>query len=192
MTEQKAPLRSDGRRNRERLIAAASILVARDGAEASLEEIARQAGVGSATLHRHFRSRFALLDAVFRDGVERLRIRARSLAESDPGNGLVIWLGELTEYAAGTRGLATSLRFLPESDGHRIDTCHGILQDAATILAANAIRAGTLRPEVSVDDLLALANGISIAAEGDLAGADRLLRLAVHGFQATGPDHTSN
>ena len=61
-------LRADGRRNRERIVAAAVKLVARDGAQASLEEIARRAGVGSATLHRHFPSRGALLEAVFRDG----------------------------------------------------------------------------------------------------------------------------
>src|SRR3954470_24825033 len=69
-------LRADGRRNRELLVAAATELIGRDGAQASLEEIARRAGVGSATLHRHFSSRHALLEAVFRDGVAQLCERA--------------------------------------------------------------------------------------------------------------------
>src|SRR5690606_14249556 len=91
-----APQRSDWQRNHERLLAAAAALVARDGAQVSLEEIARDAGVGSATLHRHFPSRQALLEEVFRDTVERLRRRARELAAGDPRTGLVTWLEELT------------------------------------------------------------------------------------------------
>ncbi|MDT5359088.1 MAG: hypothetical protein QOC69_850, partial [Mycobacterium sp.] len=63
------PMRADARRNYERLVAQASAVVREAGADASLEEIARRAGVGSATLHRHFPSRGALLEAVFRDRV---------------------------------------------------------------------------------------------------------------------------
>ena len=69
-------LRADGQRNRERIVAAASELVARHGASASLEEIAKLAEVGSATLHRHFASRRSLLEAVFREGVALLCERA--------------------------------------------------------------------------------------------------------------------
>jgi len=81
-------LRADGRRNRERIVAAAVELVGRDGAQASLEEIARRAGVGSATLHRHFPSRRALLEAVFSAGVEHLCARAAAQPGEDPGAAL--------------------------------------------------------------------------------------------------------
>lgn len=75
-------MRADARRNRDRILAAAGTAIAEHGAEASLEEIARHAGVGSATLHRHFPSRQALLEAVFRDRVEILCAKARDLAAS--------------------------------------------------------------------------------------------------------------
>ncbi|GAA2301466.1 MULTISPECIES: TetR/AcrR family transcriptional regulator [Streptomyces] len=176
MTSQQIPHRADRRRNRERLLAAAAEIVARDGASASLEEIARRAGLGSATLHRHFSSREALLAEVFHEGVERLAVRGRELNETVGGDGLAVWLEELTRYTATTRGLAVSLR-PTEADS----SCHGVLADVAADLAATAVGAGRLRPEVTVDDLLALANGIAIRAEGDPELATRLLRMAING-----------
>ncbi|WP_432824566.1 TetR/AcrR family transcriptional regulator [Dactylosporangium sp. CA-092794] len=187
MSEQPRPVRADGRRNRERILAAAAQVVARDGAGASLEEIARRAGVGSATLHRHFRSRDALLDEVFRDGVEQLRHRADRLAAEDPAHGLMTWLAELAAYTAGTRGLAASLAprgYAPAGDA---GGCHDIVRDAAASLAALAERAGTLRPGVAVDDLLDLVNGIAIAAEPDPRRAARLFGLAMAGLRPPGP-----
>ena len=177
MTSQQIPQRADWRRNRERMLAAAAEVVARDGASASLEEIARRAGLGSATLHRHFRSREALLTAVFHEGVERLAARGRELNET-AGGGLAVWLEELTRYTATTRGLAVSLRPTADDSG-----CHGILADVAAELAASAVRAGRLRPEITVDDLLALVNGIAIRAEDDPELASRLLRIAISGVE---------
>jgi AcrR family transcriptional regulator len=176
MTSPQTPQRADRRRNRERLLAAAAEVVARDGASASLEEIARRAGLGSATLHRHFRSREALLTEVFHEGVERLVARGRELDETAGGDGLAVWLEELTRYTATTRGLAVSLR-----PGAPDSSCHGLLADVAADLAATAVRAGRLRPEVAVEDLLALANGIAIRAEDDPELATRLLRTAISG-----------
>lgn len=178
MTSQQIPQRADWRRNRERLLAAAAEVVARDGASASLEEIARRAGLGSATLHRHFRSREALLTEVFHEGVERLAARGRELNETAGGDGLAVWLEELTRYTATTRGLAVSLRPTEADSG-----CHGMLADVAADLTAAAVRAGRLRPEITVDDLLALANGIAIRAEDDPELATRLLRIAINGVE---------
>ena len=87
------PKRADARRNFDQIVAAAEAEIARHGADASLEEIARRAGVGSATLHRHFPSRQALLEAVFHDRVEVLCVQARELAgHPDPGAALGEWL----------------------------------------------------------------------------------------------------
>jgi AcrR family transcriptional regulator len=187
MTSQQTPQRADWRRNRERLLAVAAEVVARDGASASLEEIARRAGLGSATLHRHFRSREALLGEVFHEGVERLAARGRELNETVGSDGLATWLEELTRYTATTRGLAVSLRpTKADSAGLGAYTgagssCHDVLANVAADLAASAVRAGRLRPEVTIDDLLAVANGIAIQAENDPERAARLLRIALTG-----------
>lgn len=169
--------RADWRRNRLRLLAAAAEVVAQEGASASLEEIARRAGLGSATLHRHFRSREALLTEVFHEGVERLAERGRELNESTGGEALAVWLEELTRYTATTRGLAASLRPTVA------DSCHGVLVDVAAELAVTAVAAGRLRPEIAVDDLIALVNGIAVRAEGDSEMATRLVRIAIHGME---------
>jgi len=178
MASRQIPQRADWRRNRERLLAAAAEVVASDGAAASLEEIARRAGLGSATLHRHFPTRDALLTEVFQDGVARLAARGRELHETAGGDGLAVWLEELTRYTAVTRGLALSLRHTETGNG-----CHGLLADVAADLAAGAIRAGRLRPRTAVADLLALANGIAIQAEDEPEVAARLLRMALTGVE---------
>jgi AcrR family transcriptional regulator len=96
------PMRADAQRNYDRILAAAGAAIARDGADASLEKIARRAGVGSATLHRHFPSRQALLEAVFRAKVEALCHKARSLTtDPDPGVALVTWLRQARAIRPG-------------------------------------------------------------------------------------------
>jgi AcrR family transcriptional regulator len=175
--------RADRVRNHARLLAVASALIARDGAEVSLEEIARQAGVGSATLHRHFPSRRALLEEVFSDGIERLAQRATELVSQDPQAALFVWLEELTVYAASTRGLSESL-----TGGHEDPnvvasrTCRGRLRQAVKHLTALAITEGMLRPSVSPDDVLMIANGISLVTPDDPAAARRLVRIAIAGL----------
>lgn len=176
------PRRADGRRNRERLLAEAEAVIARDGANASLEEIARRAGVGSATLHRHFPGRRALLEAVFHEGVVQLCRRPGELLDTaDARTALATWFEELTVYSATTRGVATALLAGPEGHLAEEDTCHGLMRDAAGGLVARASAAGVLVPGVSTDDLIALANAISLACEGDPDTARRLLRLALGG-----------
>ena len=134
--------RADGRRNRARIIAAARDAVAGEGAHASLEHIARQAGVGSATLHRHFPSRQDLLEAVFHDHVERLCARAEQLGDQLPaGKALRRWLDELTVHTATTRGLATSLMRPDEPDGTG-STCYAMLRTAAAKLLSRGQRRG--------------------------------------------------
>ncbi|SDQ62977.1 TetR/AcrR family transcriptional regulator [Quadrisphaera sp. DSM 44207] len=182
-------LRADARRNRERILAAAEAAFAQHGAEASLEEVARRAGVGSATLHRHFPSRVALLEAVFHDRVEVLCARARELArDCEPATALAAWLRALGAHASATRGLAASLldgarAAGPEEQG---GTCHAMVSDAGGQLLEAARAAGAVRPDVSLDDLLALVNAISLVAErsADEGAAVRLLDVAIDGMRA--------
>lgn len=182
------PMRADARRNYDRILATAEVAIARHGADASLEEIARRAGVGSATLHRHFPSRRALLEAVFHDRVEALCARARELAgDAEPGPALVVWLRAVGAYVADTRGLAASLIGGARDGGPpQGDACYAMIADAGAELLRRAREADAVRPGVSIDDLLALVNAISLAAEhgpGGAAEADRLLALAIDGIR---------
>ncbi|MEU8401062.1 helix-turn-helix domain-containing protein [Nonomuraea sp. NPDC048892] len=187
------PMRADARRNYDRIVAAAAEAVAEQGAEASLEEIARRAGVGSATLHRHFPSRQRLLEAVFRDKVEALCATAEDLAagSDDPGRALATWLGAVARHAVANRGLAASLmRGAHDGDPAWGATCHTMITDAGADLLARARRANAARPDVSITDLLTLVNAICLAVEHEPDGAaqaDRLLTLALTGIRPAGP-----
>jgi AcrR family transcriptional regulator len=173
-------MRADARRNRDRLVSVASKVVAEQGAEASLEEIARRAGVGSATLHRHFPSRMALLDAVFAERVATLCDLAAELrATLDAGEALVRWLRELVRHAVSNRGLATSLA---KGTG---DSCHARILAAAEALVLGAQATRAIREDIATGDLLTLANGVALAAAEDEQLADRLLTLAVTGLANT-------
>lgn len=187
------PKRADARRNYDRIIEAAAAEVARHGADASLEEIARRAGVGSATLHRHFPSRWGLLQAVFQERVAQLCDEARSLAaEHPPATALTRWLTSLAVFGAVTRGAARSL--LPATGtnaGAALDSrCEQLLTEAGADLLARAQEDGTVRDDVTALELLSLANAVSLAAEHtpDAAHhATRLMGIALGGLGAPGP-----
>ena len=181
------PLRADARRNLGRIITAAEAAFALHGAEASLEEIARQAGVGSATLHRHFSSRRALLDAVFHDRVEQLCAQAQALGDHyGPAEALTAWLGALARYVSSTRGLAASL--LPDlrsGEFPQDNTCAAMISAAGEQLLSRAQATGIIRDSVAVADLLTLINVISLATEHHpdaAAEAERLLELVISGI----------
>lgn len=182
------PMRADARRNYERILAAAGAAVAQHGAEASLEEIARHAAVGSATLHRHFPSRQALLEAVFKDRVEDLCAAAYDLVdEPDPGAALATWLRAVGAHAVSNRGLGASLmRGAQDGDPTLGDTCHAMIVNAGGELLARARRARAVRPEVTITQLLKLVSAISLATEREPDGAaeaDQLLALAIDGVR---------
>ncbi|MFY0568469.1 TetR/AcrR family transcriptional regulator [Archangium lansingense] len=177
------PLRADGRRNRERIVAAAAELVARDGAQVSLEEVARKAGVGSATLHRHFSSRQALLEAVFRDGVAQLCARAAAQPGRSPAAELAAWLEEVTVYTATHRGLAAALLAGPEGLSPEELCCTDMLREVLDVLVVRASSAGAIHASATTEDLMKLANAIAVANEDDAPTARRVLRLAILGIR---------
>lgn len=185
MTTESAPgpRRSDGRRNRELLLAAAREVIARDGAEASLEQIARAAGVGSATLHRNFPSRRALLEAVFHADVVQLCSHGDDLTDDpDPAGALVAWLEMLAAHTASTRGLATALLSGPGGGLAEEDTCHGLVGATTAHLLERASTADAVAEDVTSDDLITLANALALATEGEPDSARRLLRLSLRGL----------
>ncbi|MET7640088.1 TetR/AcrR family transcriptional regulator [Streptomyces sp. NPDC005438] len=184
--------RSDARRNRQRILAVAEEEVARHGAAASLEQVARTAGVGSATVRRHFPTRQALLEAVFRERVQSLCGRARELVDADDGRGALLdWLGDFLEYAVSARGLADALTYEPPTETPADHSCGATLEEAAAPLLRHAQRDGAVKPDVTFHDLVTLVAGIALATEHHArpaVQADRLLALAVEGLSPTGPE----
>jgi AcrR family transcriptional regulator len=112
-TETRRP-RADAVRNRERLMEAAKQAFTEDGPEVSLESIARRAGVGIGTLYRHFPTRDAMVEAVYRHGVAQLTDAANTLLQSHPpGEALDAWLRLFVDYMAAKRVIAPALGALP-------------------------------------------------------------------------------
>ncbi|WCN84300.1 TetR/AcrR family transcriptional regulator [Micromonospora sp. LH3U1] len=179
--------RADARRNYARLLAVAEQEIAAHGADASLEQIGRIAGVGSATVRRHFPSRHALLDAVFRGLIETLADRARDLADAaDARAALLEWLTAVNGYVATMRGLAIALtRDCTAAPTEAHEHCASArLAEAGEPLVRRAAKEGAVAPDVTIGDLLALITGIALATEhhsDPAADATRLLRLAVAG-----------
>lgn len=177
--------RADARRNYDRLVAVASEVIAQQGAGASLEEIARRAGVGSATLHRHFRTRQALLEAVFRERVDGLCAMAHDLlAEPDAGRALVSWLRAVVAHAAATRGMGAALMAVV-SDPELGSSAHGMIRSAGEALLARAQRERAARLDIAITDLLQLVHAIANASENDpepAEQAERLLTIVVNGL----------
>ncbi|WP_037908675.1 TetR/AcrR family transcriptional regulator [Actinacidiphila yeochonensis] len=182
--------RADARRNYARILAVAEAEVAAHGADASLEQIARVAGVGSATVRRHFPGRPALLAAVFGERIEALCARAAELAGAvDARAALLEWLGAFTDYAASARGLADALVQDGLYDPEHVNVCSVKLAGALEPLLRHAAQAGAVAPGVTAADLIALVTGVALATEhhpDPAAEAHRLLALAVAGVSPRG------
>ena len=186
------PLRADAQRNYQRLVSAASAAFAEHGADdASLEEIARRAGVGIGTLYRHFPNRQALLEAVYRDQVDVLSDRARRLSESaDPGAALAEWLRALVSFGRTKRSLTSAMLATLDKDSELLSTCSLIMRGAATGLLERAQEAGVVRADADATDLLRLVHAVSMAVErepADRGQADRLLGLIMDGLRHQPP-----
>lgn len=180
-------MRADARRNYGRLLTEARSAFAEHGTDASLEDVARRAGVGIGTLYRHFPNRHALMSAVFEEAVSDLLARSRELLDSSqPCTALVEWLREIITHAGEYRGLARALMSVSQDDGSHLARCSGPMREAGSALLLRAQESGAVRPDVSIGDLLQLTNAIALAAEetaDDPALADRLLSLTLRGLK---------
>ncbi|MFR0357879.1 TetR/AcrR family transcriptional regulator [Streptomyces sediminimaris] len=181
-------MRADARRNYERLLAEARSAFAAHGTDASLEDVARRAGVGIGTLYRHFPNRHALLSAVFEDAVGDLLTRSRELLGApEPCAALVTWLRETVTHASEYRGLARALLSVSSDTTSALSRCSDPIREAGKALLLRAQEAGRVRPDVTIGDLLQLTHAIALAAEESPADpdlADRLLNLTLRGLEA--------
>ena len=179
-----APRRADARRNRERLIAAATTAFSEHGADAPLEDIARQAGVGIGTLYRHFPTRLALQEAVFRTQVEMVCQRGRELIDDPaPGEAFAAWLHALSSYLGTKRGLSKALIANLGRDSELISSCSMIMKSTAEHLLERAQKAGEVRTDISSMDVMRLVHGIAVASEQTPEDAGRLLSLMIDGLR---------
>jgi AcrR family transcriptional regulator len=185
------PMRADAQRNYDRLLQAAVAAFAEHGADdVSLEEIARRAGVGIGTLYRHFPTRQALLEAVYTDQVEALRVRATELKDADsPSEALAAWLRALTAFSATKRNLTSALLETLGKDSALLSTCAATICGSADELLARAKEAGVVRADIDPRDLIRLVHGVNIATQNptDPGQAERLLGLILDGLRPQPP-----
>jgi AcrR family transcriptional regulator len=184
--DQPLSLRSDARRNREKILHTAREVFAEQGANGSLDEIARRAGIGPATLYRHFPSREDLLRAVFLDRMtENIALLETAHQCEDPWVGFTSWLYELGQGVATDRGYADMVA-TGELTGEL-----GILRiryyDAMTLLVQRTVEAGAIRPDYTVEDLVLLLlaiGGIAHRARVNRPAAmERFLTLTLDGLR---------
>ena len=179
-------MRADARRNYERLLAAAGEAFAERGADdVSLEEIARRAGVGIGTLYRHFPTRQALLEAVYRDQVDALGARAAELIQADsPAAALAEWVTALVTFGKAKRSLTTALLEVLDKDSALLSSSRDVLRGATDELLERAQRAGVSRTDVRGSDVMRLAHGVSMTADlgQDPDQAERMLALILDGL----------
>jgi AcrR family transcriptional regulator len=173
------PQRADARRNYDALVVAARDVFAANGTEASLEAIARKAGVGIGTLYRNFPTRQDLFEAVYVEEINRLAAVAEAVAELPPWDALRAWLERFVEYVATKRAIIEALN--RESEMFR--SCRVTMYEAGEPLLARAQQAGDVRADVSFDDVLRLVSGLTSAAFVDEAQQKRVLGLALDGLR---------
>ena len=176
-------MRADAQRNRERLIEAAREVFREQGYDASLDEVAKRAGVGPGTLYRHFPNRQALLEALYVGEVEEMCRSAAELDGSDPWEALNAWFEGFTAYIATKRALAAELQNYLDPDAPLFQSCRTALFAAGEPLLRNAQEAGIVRPDVSIGDVIQMVIGIAKMPARDPDQNEHILRIALDGLR---------
>jgi AcrR family transcriptional regulator len=175
--------RADARRNYDKLVAAAREAFTEKDRSASLEDIARRAGVGIGTLYRHFPTRTDLIEAVYVEEVEALCRSADDLRDGPPWDALVGWLHRFIGYVATKHALAEELFAVADRDSEIFKTCRVAFYGAGEPLLQRAQEAGTVRPDVSIDDVVKMVGGIAKIQGADPATVERILSVALDGLR---------
>jgi AcrR family transcriptional regulator len=180
-------LRADAQRNRAELLEVAREVIAEQGVDASLRDIARRAGVGIGTLYRHFPTREALLAAVIGGGVERMARRAEELRASvPPGEALALWLAGIVQRIGPYRGLPDSMLGAALDKDSALRVICGSMMDAGRDLLGRAQASGVVRPDASWEDVftaVAAISGIYVQSGPDAAA--RIFAVYLDGLRAT-------
>lgn len=180
-------MRADARRNYERLLAEARVAFAEFGVDASLDEIARRAGVASGTLYRHFPTRLDLIEAVLAGQITELADLGRGLlAADDAFDALWTWLRATVTHALTYRGLAAAvMNSALDRENNLVSDLHAQLFEVGDALLTRARESGAVVAADAVD-VLKMVGAIAWAAPDDSAQADRLLTLLMNGLRHDG------
>ena len=176
--------RRDAQRNRERILDVAKKAFTRSGVNASLDEIAKEAGVGPGTLYRHFPTREALLEAVYRTEMERLASAGpKFTAELPPVDALRAWLLLFVDYIAAKQLIAPALNALLGDPKKVFEASHAGVWDAIRALVRRAIKTGDVRRDLDPIDLLRALIGVAnVATSPDWqVSARRLVDILIAG-----------
>jgi len=182
--------RADAVRNRDRLVEVAGEAFAANGVESSLEEIARTAGVGIGTLYRHFPTRDALVEAVYRRNVDLLVEGAEELsANKPPDEALSEWMQRFVEYVASKKGLATYLKSVVSADAELFTESKTRVQDTTRRLIDAAADAGSIRPDVDPHDVIHTLGGYCLMSDtnADPEQGKRVAKLIMDGLRYGAP-----
>jgi AcrR family transcriptional regulator len=185
------PMRADALRNQQRLVSAALTAFTEHGTDdVSLEEIARRAGVGIGTLYRHFPTRQSLLEAVYTDQIEALRVEGETLLSSlPPDEALEGWLHAMARFSATKRSLVGALMATIGQQSEVVSACSTIIRASADELLSRAQEAGQVRADVNSGDLLRLVHSISMTADraSDEGQTGRMIALVLDGLRCQPP-----
>jgi AcrR family transcriptional regulator len=183
---ERRPQRADARRNYAKLVAAAAEAFAEKGADASLEDVARRAGVGIGTLYRHFPTRQALLEATYLEEVEGLCASAADLTGLPPWEGFAGYLDRLAHYIATKRALSSELLASLGKESEFFRRSHDAIFEAGEPLLVRAQEAGVVRPDVDLGDVMRLVSGVLMVQATDPDQQKRLLGVALDGLRYGG------
>lgn len=186
--QSRQPRRADAQRNRELLLAAAREVFSQHGTDAPLDEVARRAGIGNATLYRHFPDRRELLIAVYADELTALCAQGDALlGHHPPEEALFAWLRAFIAHVAAKRDLALAIP--ADQGGQRaalFDGWHKAMHSTASRLLARAQSAGTVSSDLNASELLALTSAIALGSAS--SGQDgRYLAILWHGIAQSTP-----
>lgn len=180
--------RTDAQRNRDRILEVAKRAFARSGANARLDDIAKQARVGAGTLYRHFPSRDALLEAVYHNEVEKLGAAERELSRKlPPVEALRAWMLLFVDYIATKQIIAPALNTLVGGPSKVYQASRSQIQGAIAALVKRAIKSGEIRSDLDPFDLLRALIGVSnVASAPDWPqSARRLVDILISGSRPT-------
>lgn len=176
--------RADAQRNRERILEVAKQAFTRSGANVSLDDVARQAGVGAGTLYRHFPTRDALLEAVYSTEVEKLAAAQREFSRTMPPiEALRAWMLLFVDYIAAKQIIAPALNTLVKGTSKLFETSGHQIKGAIHALVERAVKSGDIRPDLDPFDLLRALIGVSnVASAPDWPqSAKRLVEILILG-----------
>ncbi len=178
------PMRADAKRNYERLVTAARKVFAQEGGGASMEAIAKEAGVGVGTLYRHFPKRIDVVEAVYREDVEELTTVARAVvADLEPWPAMVAWLEAFVRYAMGKKRFLNELHEAFEKNPALQSASRERIVGALSIVLTRAQDAAVVRSDVDAPDLMQLLGSMCMSATLTPDQSERLLLMIEDGLR---------